>query len=84
MYFVYVLKSQSSGKFYTGQTNNLENRIYAHNNGMSPYTKGKGPWELIYFEECNSRGEAMKREKYLKTGKGREFIKEIIEKRKSD
>jgi putative endonuclease len=73
-YFVYVLKSESSGKSYVGQTQNLEKRLWAHNNGLSPYTKGRGTWELVYHEEFETRVEAMKREKFLKTGKGREFL----------
>ena len=79
-YFVYILKSQSTGKFYTGQTSNLENRIEVHNRGLSPYTKGRGPWILIYYEEFSSRGLAMKREKFLKSGKGREYLKGYLKK----
>ena len=77
-YFTYVLQSLKSGKTYIGQTNDLENRVKAHNEGRSPYTKGRGPWKLIYHEEFHSRSEAMEREKFLKTGKGREFLKSII------
>ncbi len=76
MYYVYVLKNNIS-KHYVGHTNNIERRIIEHNSGMSPYTKNKGPWEIIYTETYESRGEAMKREKFLKSGKGREFIKSI-------
>ena len=77
-YYVYVLRSQTSGKTYIGQTKDLEKRLWAHNSGLSPYTKGRGPWGLLYHEEFETRGEAMKREKFFKTGKGREFLKEII------
>ncbi len=82
-YYVYILRSQKSGKTYVGQTSNLEQRLQAHNTGMSPYTKGRGPWEIVFFEEFKTRSEAMQREKYFKTGKGRTFIKEILEKGKS-
>jgi len=77
MFNVYILRSESSGKLYTGQTDNLERRISAHNKGLSRYTNGRGPWKLIYSEEFITRSEALIREKYLKTGKGREFIKSL-------
>ena len=82
-FYVYVIKSIKSGKTYVGQTQDLEKRLWAHNEGLSPYTRGRGPWELVYFEEFDTRSEAMKREKYFKTGQGRTFIKDILEKGKS-
>ena len=60
-----------------GHTNNIERRIIEHNSGLSPYTKNRGPWVLVYSEAFESRGEAMKRERFLKSGKGREFLKSI-------
>ena len=77
-YYIYILKSLTTGKLYTGSTQNLEARLKAHNDGLSPYTKGRGPWELLYSEEFPSRSEALKREKFLKTGKGRDFLNEIL------
>jgi putative endonuclease len=78
-YYVYVLKSLTTGKLYIGQTQDLEARISSHNNGMSPYTKNRGPWILVYKEEFSTRSQAMIREKFLKTGKGRDFLKKQIE-----
>jgi len=78
MYFVYLLKSKNSGKTYTGHTNNLERRLLEHQNNLSKYTKGRGPWILVYSEKFNSRSEAMKREKFLKSGKGRELLKSLV------
>ena len=75
---IYILKSSTTGKLYTGSTQNLEARLRAHNDGLNPYTKGRGPWELMHSEEFPTRSEAMKREKFLKTGKGRDFLKEIL------
>jgi putative endonuclease len=77
-YYIYILKSSTTGKRYTGSTQNLEARLKAHNDGLSPYTKGRGPWELIYSEEFPTRSDAMKREKFLKTGEGRDFLNEIL------
>ncbi len=74
MFKVYVLLSKTTGKRYIGQTANIERRLAAHNEGASRYTKNRGPWQLIYSESYATRSEARKRENYLKTGKGREFI----------
>lgn len=73
-YSVYVIKNLKNG-IYIGQTNNLDDRIRRHNNNTEKYTKNKGPFELIYSEKFDTRAEAMKREKMLKSGKGREWIK---------
>ena len=79
MFFVYVLESITTGKIYTGQSEDLKRRVQEHNdpkNELSIYTKrNKGPWKLIYSEEVESRMKAVKREKFLKSGQGRKFIK---------
>ena len=74
MNYVYVLKSLKDNKRYIGLTNNLENRLIEHNNGRVTATKNRIPFELLYFEEYDSREIAAQREKFLKTGKGREFL----------
>jgi len=74
---VYVLQSQKTGEYYKGITNNLERRLSEHNSGKNISTKGKAPWKLIYHEECVDRIIARQREKYLKSGFGRELIKNI-------
>ena len=76
-YFVYVLFSKSYNQHYVGSTQDLEKRIWAHNEGLSRFTKGRRPWRLVYKEEYQTRGDAMKREKFLKSGQGREFIKRL-------
>ncbi len=76
MFTTYVLYSSKVQKKYTGHTNDLDRRIKEHNLGLLGIsTKNKGPWVLIYSEQFNTRSEAILREKELKTGKGREFIK---------
>ena len=75
MYYIYVLQSKRTGRLYIGHTDNIQRRLIEHNSGLSGYTKGRGSWELKYQEEFLTRGEAMKREYFLKSGKGREFIK---------
>ena len=73
IYYVYVLYSETIDKYYVGHTDNLEKRISQHNERKGRYTSGKGVWRLVYFEEFETRSLAMEREKYFKTGKGREY-----------
>jgi len=75
MYFIYVLKSQKTKSLYKGQTDNLEKRLKEHNNGKVKSTKAFLPWEIVYFEEFPNREDAVNREKYLKSGIGRQFLK---------
>ncbi len=79
MFFVYVLRSVGVDWFYTGQTENLKARLKQHNAGKTKSTKGYRPLELVYFEVLNSREEAVTREKYLKSGVGREFLRNDID-----
>ena len=74
-FYVYVLESESSDRLYTGHTKNIDERVNQHNSGKSRYTRGRGPWRLMFYEEYATRGEAMVREKFLKTGRGRDWIK---------
>ena len=73
-FYVYVLWSEKTGRYYTGQTNNLDRRVFQHNSGFEKSTKHGAPWKLVYFEVLESRTEAIKRERFLKTGKGRAWI----------
>lgn len=77
-YYVYVLKSLKNNRLYTGSTNNLERRFDEHNSGKSKYTKLTRPFKLVYSEKISTRVEAIRKEKYFKTGKGREELKSII------
>ena len=65
-FYVYILKSSIDYALYTGQTNNLKNRLKKHNLGQIISTKNKIPYNLVYFEEYDSRAEAMQREWELK------------------
>ena len=75
MFYAYILKSKKSGRLYTGYTEDLRKRLKEHNRGESTYTKHRGPYELIYYEACLNKEDAKAREKYLKTGKGKRYIK---------
>lgn len=78
MFYVYVIIN-GEGKIYIGQTKELSKRMNDHKMGWSRYTKGKGRWHLLFKEEYRTRREAIKREKYLKSGVGRRYIKEILD-----
>ncbi len=77
-YYVYVLKSKRDGRLYKSFTERLHERISEHNEGKTKSTKGYRPWELVYLELFNSKKEAIAREKYFKTGSGREYLKNKI------
>jgi len=83
MFFAYILRN-TKGILYKGSTDNLLKRIEQHNsnNGFPSYTAKRGPWELVYSEEFKTRQEAEAREKFFKTGNGREFIKNKIRSKK--
>ncbi|MFA4904947.1 MAG: GIY-YIG nuclease family protein [Candidatus Margulisiibacteriota bacterium] len=68
-YSVYILKSLKDGKYYIGQTSDLEKRIDAHNRGSVKSTKNRRPMELVYSEICASASEARQREHYFKSFK---------------
>ena len=75
MFTVYVLQSTSTGQQYVGQTNHLKRRLNEHFEGLAGYTKNRGPWRLVHQEQFSTRSEAMRRERYLKTGAGREWLR---------
>lgn len=74
-FYVYLLQSEMDQSWYIGYTANLEQRLLQHNNGESYYTKRKMPWKLIYFEGGLNKMDSIAREKYLKTGMGRRYLK---------
>jgi len=83
MFQVYVLYAASSKKIYIGFTSNLEQRILSHNVlGVKGWTIKYRPWEVIYTETFEAKAAAMTREKELKTGKGREWIYQVLLKEK--
>ncbi|MCA6377011.1 MAG: GIY-YIG nuclease family protein [Cytophagales bacterium] len=75
MYYVYVLRSVDFGRFYVGLSDNVERRLNEHNKGKTSSTRFYAPWELVFVENFETRVQAREREKYLKGGSGKEFIK---------
>jgi putative endonuclease len=78
MWFVYAIKSKRDERIYVGICLHVPNRIDQHNKGKTKSTKGYRPWVLIYQEQLPSRAEARTREKYLKSGAGKEFLKNLV------
>jgi len=77
MWYVYAIKSLKDKNLYIGISQSPDNRLKQHNSGMTKSTKGRRPFAIIYKEKCKDRIEARKREKYLKSGFGREFLKNL-------
>ena len=75
MYYVYILMSKKDGKMYTGYTKDLQSRFDEHQKGRVSSTKNRRPLELIYYEACRNSQDATAREKYLKTGMGKRYLK---------
>jgi putative endonuclease len=79
MYLIYVLKSLKNGRKYVGYTHRaIDARLAEHNQGYNKWSRKNGPFKIIYTEKYNTEKEARNREKYFKTGKGREFLKKAI------
>jgi putative endonuclease len=79
MFTVYVLLSEKTGVTYTGYTSNLAKRLESHNSlATKGFTIKHRPWLLIYSENFDLKSDAIRREKELKQGRGREFIKNLI------
>ena len=78
MYFVYAIQSERDGRIYVGMCADIKVRLNEHNAGKTKSTKGFIPWKLIYKEELINRIEARKREIYLKSGIGKEFLKSLV------
>ena len=75
-YVVYCLYSERFDKLYIGQTESLIQRFYSHNKlSNDSYTRSYRPWKVIYVEYYDSRVDALRREKQLKTGKGRDWLR---------
>ena len=84
MYYVYVLLSKRDGKFSTGSTGNVKERVEEHNRGYGRSTKNRRPFKLIYYEACLNKEDAMQREKYLKSGMGKKYLKNHLKHYLSD
>ncbi len=75
MFTVYILKSLKNSKRYIGYTSkDVETRLKEHNSGCNKYTKNNGPYKIFHTEVYDNKTEAMRREKFLKSGQGRKYL----------
>jgi putative endonuclease len=77
-FHVYILQSESSGRYYVGQTKDLAQRVAYHNANYSLALKNRGLWKLVYSEGYATRSEAVRREMQIKRQKDRRFIEELL------
>ncbi|MCK5060158.1 MAG: GIY-YIG nuclease family protein [Candidatus Pacebacteria bacterium] len=78
MYIVYIIKSEKSGRYYVGFTNNIENRLTHHNSGATVSTRAGRPWLVVYQEKFSDKKSAWLRERQIKKYKGGEAFKKLI------
>ena len=78
MYYVYILQSMTSARFYVGHCDHLLKRFHEHGTGQNTSTRNKGPWWMPYYETFSTRSEAMKRENEIKRKKSSKSIRAII------
>ena len=74
-YFVYILESELDQSWYIGYTKGIEKRLNEHNSGKTESIRKKIPYTIIYYEANLSKEDAIAREKYLKSGMGRRYLK---------
>ncbi len=77
-YYVYVLRSEKDGNLYIGETADLRERLKQHNQGLVRSTKTRQPIQLIYYEAYLSKEEALRKEKFYKSGRGHEVLAQML------
>lgn len=78
MYDTYVLSSEKDGRWYTGTTRDLRARYAAQANGHVWSTRSRRPLRLVYYEVCRCQEDAFRRERYLKTGRGKRYLRQRL------
>ena len=80
MWYAYVLENIKNKRFYIGSTSDLRRRFKEHNQGRGgEYTKNQGKFKLVFYEAYIKKEDALKAEKFFKTGYGREGLKDKLE-----
>ena len=78
MYFVYILQSLKDKSYYTGHAKNLNIRLKRHNDGRVKSTKSKRPWKIIYEQRFDTKQEAYRGERLIKSYKGGQAFEKLI------
>ncbi len=78
MYYTYVLHSSRDGKWYTGASSDLKARLKEHEHGKVPSTRFRRPLRLVSYEACLEAEDAYRRERFLKTGKAKRYLRQRL------
>ena len=78
MYYVYVIENGDDERLYKGFTRDIKKRLKQHNNGLTQSTKSVSHWKLVYCEVYLNKDDALQREKYLKSGWGRRYLRKVL------
>ncbi len=76
-YWVYILQSETTGRYYVGQTNDLEDRLKRHAEGRTLANRNRGPWRLVLSESFDTRAAAVQREREIKARKSRAYLERL-------
>jgi putative endonuclease len=77
-FHVYILQSETTGRYYVGQTKDVDERVAYHNANYSRALKNRGPWKLVFTESFATRSEALRRERQIKSWKDRRMIAQLV------
>ena len=77
MYYVYIIKGQR--QYYVGSTQNIAKRLKEHKFGKTKSLRNKGPFKIVYLEKVASKTEAIKKERRIKSFKGGNAFKKLID-----
>ena len=81
MFYTYIIFSEHLNKYYVGSTSNIELRIIKHNQNHKGFTGNKLDWKIVYFEEFETKSDALKRELQIKKWKSRIMIEKLFQKK---
>jgi len=78
VHFLYIIQSETSGRYYVGSSHDPSLRVQHHNDGWTRSTKSGRPWKLIYIKRYSSKIQALRREREIKAMKSRKYIERLL------